>query len=122
MLILRLGCASEEDAFKHSVECITGPISRIISTKGMPAVYEALDAEGKKIFEQAYSASLKPAKDVCEEIYDDVASGNEIRSVVQAGERFDRYPMGKIDQTYMWKVSPPLVFMLMQQSFVTGLL
>ena len=24
--------------------------------------------------------------------------------MVQAGERFDRYPMGKIDQTYMWKV------------------
>ena len=42
---------------------------------------------------------------VCEEIYDDVASGNEIKSVVQAGERFDRYPMGKIDQTYMWKVT-----------------
>ena len=53
---------------------------------------------------QAYSAALKPAKDVCAEIYDDVASGNEIRSVVQAGQRFDRYPMGKIDQTYMWKV------------------
>lgn len=53
---------------------------------------------------QAYSASYKPARDICEEIYDDVASGNEIRSVVQAVERFDRYPMGKIDQTYMWKV------------------
>lgn len=53
---------------------------------------------------QAYSASIGPAKDVCAEIYDDVASGNEIRSVVQAGQRFDRYPMGKIDQTYMWKV------------------
>ena len=53
---------------------------------------------------QAYSASLKPARDICEEIYDDVASGNEIRSVVQAVERFERYPMGKIDQTYMWKV------------------
>lgn len=38
------------------------------------------------------------------EIYEDVASGNEIRSVVQAGSRFDRFPMGKIDQTYMWKV------------------
>jgi ketol-acid reductoisomerase len=37
-----------EDAFKNSVECITGPISRIVSTQGMPAVYEALDAEGKK--------------------------------------------------------------------------
>ncbi len=38
------------------------------------------------------------------EIYEDVASGNEIRSVVLAGSRFDRFPMGKIDQTYMWKV------------------
>ena len=43
---------SEEDAFKNSVECITGPISRIISTQGMPAVYEALDAEGKEEFKQ----------------------------------------------------------------------
>lgn len=43
---------SDEDAFKQSVECITGPISRIISSKGMPAVYEALDEEGKKTFKQ----------------------------------------------------------------------
>ena len=70
----------------------------------MTAVYEALDEQGKKTFEQAYAASYGPAQDVCEEIYDDVASGNEIRSVVQAGQRFDRFPMGKIDQTYMWKV------------------
>ena len=70
----------------------------------MLAVYEALDEQGKETFEQAYAASYGPAQDVCEEIYDDVSSGNEIRSVVQAGERFDRFPMGKIDQTYMWKV------------------
>jgi ketol-acid reductoisomerase len=42
--------------------------------------------------------------DVCFEIYEDVASGNEIRSVVQAGERFGRFPMGKIDGTHMWQV------------------
>lgn len=53
---------------------------------------------------QAYSASYKPALDICFEIYEDVASGNEIKSVVQAVQRFDRFPMGKIDQTYMWKV------------------
>ncbi|CAK0786694.1 hypothetical protein CVIRNUC_009908 [Coccomyxa viridis] len=94
---------SEEEAFKNSVETITGPISRIISREGMPGVYNALDVAGKKEFEKAYSASYGPARDICEEIYDDVASGNEIKSVVQAGERFDRYPMGKIDQTYMWK-------------------
>lgn len=34
------------------MESITGPITRIISREGMPAVYEALDAEGKKIFEK----------------------------------------------------------------------
>ena len=55
---------------------------------------------------QAYAASHGPAMDVCLEIYEDVASGNEIKSVVQAGNRFSRFPMGKIDQTYMWKVSP----------------
>ena len=53
---------------------------------------------------QAYAATFKPAMDICMECYEDVASGNEIRSVVQAVSRFDRFPMGKIDQTYMWKV------------------
>lgn len=95
---------SPEEAYTQSVECITGPISKTISTQGMLAVYNQLDAAGKEIFQQAYSASLKPALDVCFEIYEDVASGNEIKSVVQAGARFDRFPMGKIDQTYMWQV------------------
>ena len=70
----------------------------------MVAVYNGLDEAGKKIFQQAYSASFKPAMDICMECYEDVASGNEIKSVVQAGSRFDRFPMGKIDQTYMWQV------------------
>jgi ketol-acid reductoisomerase len=38
------------------------------------------------------------------EIYDEVAGGNEIRSVVAASNRFKRYPMGKIDGTDMWQV------------------
>jgi len=95
---------SDEEAFKQSVECITGPISKTISTKGMVAVYNMLDDAGKKVFQEAYAASFKPAMDICLEIYEDVASGNEIKSVVQAGGRFDRFPMGKIDGTYMWKV------------------
>ena len=39
-----------------------------------------------------------------EEIYDDVASGNEVRSVIQATRRHGTYPMGKIDSTDMWVV------------------
>ncbi len=92
-----------EAAFNESVESITGPISRMISRKGLRAVYESLDPAGKKTFEQAYSASYRPCLEILAEIYDEVASGNEIRSVVMAGERFARFPMGTIDDTPMWK-------------------
>lgn len=108
---------SEEDAYKNTVEGITGVISKTISTKvcqsgltvefpfmvtpsllipyhllsivqGILAVYEALSEEGKKEFEAAYSASFYPSMDILYECYEDVASGNEIRSVVLAGRRF----------------------------------
>ncbi|KAI5570655.1 hypothetical protein POPTR_011G052700v4 [Populus trichocarpa] len=101
---------SEDEAYKNTVECITGTISRTISTKGMLAVYNSLSAEGKKEFETAYSASFYPCMDILYECYEDVASGSEIRSVVLAGRRFyekeglPAFPMGKIDQTRMWKV------------------
>ena len=38
------------------------------------------------------------------EIYDEVSTGNEIRSVVLAGERLKKQPMGKIDGTETWTV------------------
>jgi len=95
---------SEEEAFRQTAESITGPINKIISTQGIKAVYETLGAEEKKVFMQAYSAAYKPAKDIHYECYEEVQSVNEIRSVVMAGDRFDRFPMGKIDGTPMWKV------------------
>jgi ketol-acid reductoisomerase len=95
---------SEEEAFINSVESITGPISRTISRSGTLAVYEALDDNGKADFRRAYASAYHPAFDVLLEIYDEVASGNEIRSVVMAGRRHARYPMGKIDGTPMWRV------------------
>lgn len=101
---LTLEGMSEEDAFKHSVECVTGPISKTISHDGILAVYEKLDDDGKKIFERIYSHCYDPAFEMLLEMYDEVASGNEIRSVIMAGRRFDRFPMGKIDGTHMWKV------------------
>ncbi|MDB4982831.1 MAG: hypothetical protein JWM82_3583, partial [Myxococcales bacterium] len=92
------------DAFLNSAESITGPINKIISKKGIRALYEGLDAAGKAEFEKAYIASYTPAKEVLAEIYDDVSTGNEIRSVVLAGQRLKKYPMGKIDGTETWKV------------------
>ncbi|XP_077252201.1 ketol-acid reductoisomerase, chloroplastic-like [Tasmannia lanceolata] len=101
---------SEDLAYKNTVECITGIVSKTISTKGMLSVYNALSEDGKKEFQEAYSASFYPCMDILYECYEDVACGNEIRSVVLAGRRFfekeglPAFPMGKIDQTRMWKV------------------
>jgi ketol-acid reductoisomerase len=94
---------SHEDAFRHSAEAITGPISRIISRQGMLGVYEAVGADGRPEFESAYAASYPAAREILDEIYDEVSSGNEIRSVILAGDRLKRRPMGIIDRTETWK-------------------
>ncbi len=96
--------ASKEDAFRRSAEAITGPISKTISKRGILAVYEGLDKAGKAEFERAYKAIYPAAREIIAEIYAEVASGNEIRSVNLAGERLKRFPIGKIDGTEMWKV------------------
>jgi ketol-acid reductoisomerase len=93
-----------EQAFTESCESITGNIVKIISTKGIKAVYEGLSDEDKQIFKQAYSASYMPAKEILQEIYDEVSSGNEIRTVIMHGERTKKYPVGKIDGTFTWQV------------------
>jgi ketol-acid reductoisomerase len=95
---------AEELAFIDSVENVTGPLSRTISRDGILAVYEQLDADGKEVFEIIYSHAYGPAMEILLEIYDEVSSGNEIRSVYMAGKRFDSFPMGKIDGTRMWQV------------------
>lgn len=98
------GGDSAELAFKRSVEAVTGPISKTISKEGILAVYKALDNEQKAAFEKAYSAAYAPALDILAEIYDEVQSGNEIRSVILAGKRMERFPLSTLDGTPMWEV------------------
>ncbi len=93
-----------DEAYINTSESITGPISKTISRSGLLAVYEELEDDEKTAFRKAYCASYHPAREILEEIYDDVASGNEVRSVIQASNRFSRYPMGNIDTTDMWQV------------------
>lgn len=95
---------SEEEAFQASAECITGAISKTISHKGVLAVYQSLSKEDQKKFMRAYSAAYRPMYGLLLEIYDEVANGNEIRSVVEAGRRLAEFPMGNIGGTRMWQV------------------
>jgi ketol-acid reductoisomerase len=93
-----------DQAFINSVESVTGPISRMISRHGLLALYASLADADKETFRRAYSLAYHPAFDILLEIYDEVASGNEIKSVVMAHERHKRYPMTKVDGTEMWQV------------------
>jgi ketol-acid reductoisomerase len=93
-----------EDAFLRSAESITGPISSLISKRGIRGVYEALPAADRPQFEVAYNLTHPATLDLMAEIYEEVASGNEIRSVVMAAGRFERFPMRSCERTEMWGV------------------
>src|SRR5262249_62142474 len=93
---------TDEDAFRHSAESVTGPISKTISKHGLDGVYRRLDPEARQIFAEAYSVAYPVGVELIEEIYDEGRSGNEIRSVVLAGERLEHRPVSKIDQAQMW--------------------
>jgi ketol-acid reductoisomerase len=95
---------SEEEAFEHACESITGPISRSISRGGLLSVYNGLQPDERKDFERAYAATYAAVKGLLVEIYDEVESGNEIRSVVLAGKRLKNYPLGEIEGSRMWQV------------------
>ncbi|MFG1605355.1 hypothetical protein [Actinoplanes sp. NPDC049265] len=94
---------SETDAYRHSVDCVTGPISRTVSKDGLLGLYRRLDAGQRETFGRAYAAAYPVGLELTHEIYDEVSSGNEIRSVILAGRRLDRFPMGRIDQADMWR-------------------
>jgi ketol-acid reductoisomerase len=102
----RVDGMSPEDAFLNSAESITGRITKVISKKGIKAVYEDMNAADKKIFQTAYSASYSPAKEILQECYDEVKCGNEIRSVIMQNERVmsGKGLIGKIDGTVTWQV------------------
>lgn len=96
---------SKDAAFAYSAENITGPMSEVISKKGgLLGVYNGLTKKERRKFDVTFSAAYNPFKALMTEIYQEVASGNEIRSVVMAGEREKTWPMSKIGTTGMWEV------------------
>src|SRR5207244_3475067 len=56
-------------------------------------------------FDRAYCAAYGPARDLVAEIYDEVADGTELRSVILAGQRLARRPMTEIGGSPMWSHS-----------------
>ena len=95
---------SEQEAFDHACESVTGPIAHTISRDGLLGVYDSLHGGEQQEFDRAYAATYQAVKGLLVEIYEEVQSGNEIRSVVLAGHRLKQFPLGEIDGSRMWKV------------------
>ncbi len=102
----RLAGDDEITAYEKSCENVTGPIARTISRSGLRAVREDLDPAGREVFDRAYTATYAPARELVAEIYDEVADGTELRSVVLAERRLARRPMSGIGGAPMWAVAP----------------
>ncbi|MFD7158281.1 ketol-acid reductoisomerase [Kribbella sp. NPDC059898] len=99
----RIDGADPVTAYERSTEAITGPIARTISNDGIAAVRSASGDED--LFDRAYSAAYGPARDLVAEIYDEVADGTELRSVILAEQRLADRPMTEIGGSPMWSQS-----------------
>lgn len=79
-----------EKMYNLTANYITGTISKKISKDGLLSVYNEMfqnnDINLKNDFRLAYCLSYETSKLLIEEIYQEVKSGNEIRSVVNTGK------------------------------------
>jgi ketol-acid reductoisomerase len=97
------GNATRGDAFARSALSLTGPISKAISDGGLLGVAKSLAGEQDDAFYRNLYATYAAAKPILIEIYNEVASGREIGSVIDATNRLTTYPMSKVDGAVMWR-------------------
>src|SRR5215471_5513890 len=95
--------ATRGDAFAKSALSLTGPISQAISDGGLLGVASALAGTQDSAFYRAMQASYAAATPILAEIYNEVASGREIGSVIDSTARLEAYPMSKVDGAAMWR-------------------
>ena len=97
---MTIGCYFELWNIEHSIcnnqisflskrfRVLLANLNSSLSFQGMLSIYNSLNEEERRDFEMAHNASFYPCMEILYECYEDVASGNEIRSVVLAGRRF----------------------------------
>jgi ketol-acid reductoisomerase len=91
-------------AFVRSTESMTGPLARAISHGGLREVLDRVRGDERRTFEHAYCATYAAFRPLIRELYDEVAGGNEVRSVCLAHRRLADEPMPSVDGSRMWRV------------------
>ena len=94
--------ATPEEAFNLACESLTGPIRKTISSHGLVGIDEHLDPDARRDFRRAYDATYPAFKGLMAEIYEEVVSGNEVRSVVMSANRLREYPFTNVQGSPMW--------------------
>jgi ketol-acid reductoisomerase len=94
----------KDKAFIMSCKNLTSLINAKISKKGLLGVFDSLSYGGKLLFTDQYEKSYGIFRELFEEIYEEVESGNEIRSVINYGDK----EMSKIDNGEMWQIGRKL--------------
>jgi ketol-acid reductoisomerase len=95
---------SPECAFARSTECMTGPLASAISHGGLQSVIDEFRGDARRVFENTYCATYHAFEPLIAELYDEIASGNEIASVNLATRRLRQRPMSTVDGSRMWTV------------------
>lgn len=95
---------SKDKAFINSCKNLTSLINDTISERGLLDLYSKMNKNDKILFKTYYENGYVICKELFNEIYEEVKSGNEIRSVILNGDK----KMGKIDNSEMWKVGKKL--------------
>jgi ketol-acid reductoisomerase len=97
-----------DKAYNETAKMITGPISRQISKNGLTSVYTDMikkcDTNFKDTFRMGYCLSYKVAKPLINEIYEEVVSGNEIRSVISAEKNREMLCQSLSGNSKYWNV------------------
>ena len=86
------------DSYNRSVTYLVDNLSSNISKNGLLSVYFGFNDYDRTVFSEFYSKGYNISKPLFEEIYDEVESGNEIRSVILNGKR----EIGNISKSRMW--------------------
>lgn len=92
-----------QDAYRRSVESLTGPISRAISEGGLKEVVNRLVQDDEELFDQTYTVAYPYMRQLMEEIYQDVSTNREIGSVVDGTKRLETYGWTSVANQPMWE-------------------
>ena len=91
---------NEDYSYNASVTYIVDTLSKKISSDGLLDIYLNLTVDKKLIFSEYYTKAYTISKPLFREIYNEVKSGNEIRSIMLNGNT----EMTDISSSRMWKI------------------